>query len=111
MRDLLCEHIDGPVGYIARHDPGSRRYQTAQAAVTRGFLRFDNPAHPKQTILTTYGRERLCEELGKVADALVIAGIKEIDGLVVRRAIKARLFPQHGSPDPSSAHQNATARF
>lgn len=70
MRDLLIEHIDGPVP-LDRSIP----YRTSRlfAARSAGLIRFDRPDRPRFSMLTVKGRQWLAEVLADWAEALTRA--------------------------------------
>lgn len=71
VRDMLIEHIDGPVQYRAHGGPSNRR-NIIGSAIANNFLRFERLLkHPTHTVLTLKGREELCAVLGDWADAIV----------------------------------------
>ena len=77
MRDILIEHLDGPVA-IVRSAPGlgkknALRAQAITAMIGRGLLKVDDPgtARPRFTLVTDHGREILCEVLADWAEALI----------------------------------------
>lgn len=74
LRDLLIAHIDGP--YVVP----AVLLRTRSVAIRTGLLRPDfaglriaYQARPRQTFLTTKGRQMLAEALADWADALVRA--------------------------------------
>lgn len=71
MRDMLIEHIDGPVPFVARGGP---RASCLRAMMRRGFLKFDRSHHPTFTLITDNGRSALAVALADWAEALVRAG-------------------------------------
>ena len=74
MRDLLIEHIDGPVPII-RNTVRPNRFLIVRGAVELGLLRYDEArcARPKRTVITEKGRELLAEALADWADAITKA--------------------------------------
>jgi hypothetical protein len=89
MRDVLIEHLDGPVAIIA---PGAARGLEAMALATRattlrallnrGLLRTDAYVlRARHTIMTEAGRRELAEALADWADALVRAGQLRADAV------------------------------
>lgn len=70
-RDLLIEHIDGQRPFVSK---GSPRLTTLRSCLTRGWIRFDDPGRPKNTVITEAGRRALALALADWADALVRAG-------------------------------------
>lgn len=67
LRDLLIEHIDGPV---AVRVADCARYCRIHGAVRAKLLTFDRPRRPRQTAITERGRAALAEALADWADAL-----------------------------------------
>lgn len=73
LRDLLIEHIDGPVDVIVSKQNGTRAM-----ALRLGFIRPDfqgmrgtqNPDRPRRTYITEKGRQELAAALADWADAL-----------------------------------------
>lgn len=78
LRDLLIEHIDGPVPINVRQPA---RYNLVRGAVDRGLLRTNTRGHarPSHTFITESGRATLCAALGDWADALVRMNLKMVD--------------------------------
>lgn len=82
MRDVLIEHIDGPVPVVVPNGPRGGRYardvairaRTIRALLGRRLIRgrSDSP-RPDQTVLTEAGRAELAEALADWADAIVRA--------------------------------------
>lgn len=70
MRDVLIEHIDGPVAVSTKQDPLNPRLGTVKALVARDFLRPDRELRPRFTIITEVGRAALCAALADWGDAL-----------------------------------------
>jgi hypothetical protein len=95
MRDVLIEHIDGPVaimapsgctwGRLSEHN-GARaaRFRTMKALLERGLLRCDANIRPRFTQMTESGRAALAEALADAADALVRAGQLRADAIYAR---------------------------
>lgn len=77
IRDLLIEHIDGPVPFRVRpqwhKDFG--RPMVVKAAIKAGLLRPDCPHtnRPRFTVITEAGREQLSKALADWADAIIRA--------------------------------------
>ncbi len=114
MRDVLIEHIDGPVKIIRATAAGieakkaALHRQTAEALIDRGFLRVDDPAkpRPRYTIITEEGREELCAALADWADALNAAraaGRRSDRPIprISRARLRALLFSGGPGPDHS----------
>jgi hypothetical protein len=81
MRDVLIEHIDGPVPIVRTTDftgieahAMATRYKSVWALLDRGLLKKDRELVPKFTIITEPGRAELAKALADWADALVRAG-------------------------------------
>jgi hypothetical protein len=81
MRDVLIEHIDGPVPIIRGCNisgPNAKtiatRYKSVWALMDRGLLEKDRDFAPRFTIITDDGRTELAKALADWADALVRAG-------------------------------------
>jgi hypothetical protein len=80
MRDVLIEHIDGPVPiFRACHSKIDAkamgiRYKSVWSLMDRGLLTKDRPCAPRFTIITDLGRDELAKALADWADALVRAG-------------------------------------
>jgi hypothetical protein len=81
MRDVLIEHIDGPVPIVrACNMTGieasamATRYKSVGALLGRDLLRVDRPCAPRFTIVTEAGRGVLSAALADWADALMRAG-------------------------------------
>lgn len=71
MRDILIEHIDGPVQYRQAGELSNRR-NVIGSAIADKLLRFERLLkRPTHTVLTLKGREELCAVLGDWADAIV----------------------------------------
>jgi DNA-binding PadR family transcriptional regulator len=72
FRDILIEHIDGPVQIIVGDPHRSTRLRALRSL---GLLRFDHysSSRPRQTHITEKGRAALAEALADWADALVRA--------------------------------------
>lgn len=101
IRDLLIEHIDGPVPISAGIIPGSMTEKTdlylRGRALTncfdRDYLVPDRRVSPTSTMLTEQGRAVLCEALADWADALSRANWDlELGGLIpeISPATKSR---------------------
>lgn len=73
LRDLLIEHIDGPVAVVVSTQSGTR-----SVAIRSGLIRPDfmgmrgawNKGRPRQTFITEKGRRELAASLADWADAL-----------------------------------------
>lgn len=71
LRDLLLEHIDGPVP-VQMKEPN--RPQRVNGAVQSGLLSYDDGyIRPKATRITEKGRALLAHALGHWADAIMRA--------------------------------------
>jgi hypothetical protein len=86
MRDVLIEHIDGPVPIVragnlsgARCKAEAIRYKSVWALMDRGLLIQRPGFSPRFTIITEAGREELAKALADWADALVRAGYEISD--------------------------------
>src|SRR5579863_25172 len=102
QRNLLIDHIDGPVdvSLINRWDKSARRGLISTRLLEghpRGSIR------PRQTTLTERGREALGMVLGDYADALVRAGLLEQQNplAVLRRLKTMRAFPTRSGDTPN----------
>lgn len=98
MRDLLIEHIDGPVPITGRIRLGSMtentdvfmRCRALTLCFDRGWLAPDRKVSPTSTLLTDQGREVICEALADWADALSRANWSlELGGLIPERRAAA----------------------
>jgi hypothetical protein len=86
MRDVLIEHIDGPVQIVracnisgpAAHRM-SLRWKSVWALMDRDLLRTDQTSPPRYTVITETGRAELAKALADWADALVKAGYEVSD--------------------------------
>jgi hypothetical protein len=78
QRDMLIEHVDGPVDVTVRDH---RRVCVRDSLITNGMLRPDHsgprPIRPKATILTERGRYALAAVLAHYAESLIRAGMLE----------------------------------
>jgi hypothetical protein len=82
MRDVLIEHIDGPVpvGSKPKSDPllenrdRAMRSMAIARCIGHGWLEIDRPVSPTKTTLTDKGRTIICDVLSDWADALMRAG-------------------------------------
>jgi hypothetical protein len=71
MRDLLIDHIDGPVGLNVSD---CHRYNRVRGAIAQGYLSWTGGViRPKGTELTDRGKMALCQALAEWADALIKA--------------------------------------
>lgn len=86
-RDLLINHIDGPVPLtIHGNERGPRNALLARSLIAfpRGGMTTPNSTH-----ITNLGREVLCCILGDYADALVRAGVLEnVQPIVLKKLPK-----------------------
>lgn len=80
MRDVLIEHIDGPVAIDRRGASGRR--EAVRGCLNHGYLRTDAYLlRARHTIMTEPGRTALAEALADAADALVRAGQLSADAV------------------------------
>lgn len=95
MRDILIEHIDGPVPIGGKIIPGSMteksdlylRGRALNNCFAREWLVPDRAVSPTSTMLTEQGRAVLCEALADWADAITKANWNlEMGGLVPERS-------------------------
>jgi hypothetical protein len=97
QRDLLIDHIDGPLD-VSVHD--SHTVQCRNGLIASGLLRGSptGEPRPRQTVLTERGRMTVALVLGYYADALIRAGLLEQENpLEVFQRLKAE-----GKMEPDS---------
>lgn len=84
QRDILLRHIEGPVKVIRA------QWSSTEILFRKKLIRDIRPgapgAFPKESVITTLGREVACFILGDYADALIRAGYLE-------REVRARIQP------------------
>jgi hypothetical protein len=94
MRNVLIEHLDGPVGIDVRG--ASWRREVVRCLLNRGLLRTDAYVlRARHTIMTEAGRRELAEALADWADALDRAARLRADFLYAARSYgdSARTIP------------------
>lgn len=79
-RDVLCQHVDGPVPIIlTRQEAGTPHAVVRKALISRGLIRF-HPGdrerlrvgyRPRHTVITRLGRELLAALLADEIDAML----------------------------------------
>jgi len=96
IRDLLIEHIDGPVTLSAPADEtfGAQithrnRRQNIMNALNAGLI---EQIAPTQTAMTEKGREALCKMLGHWADVLSRAGFEFTAAPIMKDPLAAALI-------------------
>jgi hypothetical protein len=101
QRNMLVDHIDGPVD-MTLTDP--RVIQGRNTLIDQGLLQTSPPqaARPRITILTELGRMALAAILAEYADALVRAGFMEpqtaSEGLKRLQSNNEQLFERQRDP-------------
>ena len=73
QRDALIEHMDGACAWVVRDSP---RLKTVRSLLAHEWIRLDDPARPRRTLITDRGREVLAALLADWADALALAAEK-----------------------------------
>jgi hypothetical protein len=93
QRNLLIDHIDGPVDVVVTD---AHKVQCRNALIGLGLLRGtpSQAVRPRLTVLTERGRMAVAMVLGDYADALVRAGLLEQENpLLVLKRLKAARQP------------------
>ena len=91
QRELLIEHIDGPIDVSVRK---AHMIPVRNSLIGNGMLRGDSSGphmpRPRTTILTDYGRHAVAAILSMYAEALVKAGMLEARPIDVLAQLKSR---------------------
>lgn len=91
-RDILIEHLNGPVAFVAVL-PTARRV-SLQSMLRQRYLTTDRATHPLWTEITRSGRELLAEALADWAAALVRAGYLTSESVIPDSTISSEAIAE-----------------
>ncbi len=110
QRNMLIDHIDGPVDVVASD---GHRVQCRGALMRMRLLRGTPPGavRPRHTVLTEDGRMAVAITLGDYADALIRAGLLEQENpLQVLQGLKAAWREEPTAPRDLAAAMREDVR-